>query len=126
VLESPTSDQHTVFRETAEDTSGQLLRLDFFVAPDGFLGSEHLHPKQEECIEVLSSALRCRLGGRERTLGYGDAMAVPPGTPHTLWDEGAEEAHALVEYRPALRMEILFEILFGLGLRRGRQTRRGR
>jgi hypothetical protein len=91
------------------------LRLDFFVAPGGFLGNEHLHPKQEERIEVLSGALRCRIGGRERTLGPGDAVAVHPGTPHTLWNEGAEEAHALVEYRPALRTEVLFETLFGLG-----------
>jgi hypothetical protein len=32
-----------------------------------------------------------------------------------LWNESQEEAHALVEYRPALRMETLFETLFGLG-----------
>lgn len=115
VLESPINGQRAVFRETAQDTGGRLLRLDFFVAPGGFLGNEHLHPRQEERIEVLSGALRCRLGGRERTLGHGDAVAVVPGTPHTLWNEGAEEAHALVEYRPALRTEVLFETLFGLG-----------
>jgi mannose-6-phosphate isomerase-like protein (cupin superfamily) len=107
--------QRAVFRETAEDTAGELLRLDFFVAPGGFLGSEHLHPKQEERIEVLSGTLRCRVGGRERSVGVSEAIAVPPGTPHTLWNEGEEEAHALVAYRPALRMETLFETLFGLG-----------
>ena len=115
VLESPINGQRAVFRETAGDTGGKLLRLDFFVAPGGFLGSEHLHPKQEERIEALSGALRCRLSGSEQTLGRGDAVAVPPGTPHTLWNEGTEEAHALVEYRPALRTEVLFETLFGLG-----------
>jgi quercetin dioxygenase-like cupin family protein len=115
VLESPINGQRAVFRETAGDTGGKLLRLDFFVAPDGFLGNEHLHPRQEERIEVLSGALRCRVGGRERILGPGDAVAVHPGTPHTLWNEGTEEAHALVEYRPALRMEDLFETLFALG-----------
>ena len=47
--------------------------------------------------------------------GRGETIAVPPGTPHTLWNEGEEEAHALVEYRPALRMETLFQTLFGLG-----------
>jgi quercetin dioxygenase-like cupin family protein len=114
-LESPINGQRAVFRETARDTGGDLLRLDFFVAPGGFLGNEHLHPKQEERIEVLSGTLRCRLGGDEQTLGRGDAVSVPPNTPHTLWNEGAEEAHALVEYRPALRTEVLFETLFGLG-----------
>ena len=115
MLESPINRQRAVFRETAEETDGELLRLDFYVAPGGFLGSEHLHPKQEERIEVLSGALRCRLGGHEQNIGQGEAVTVPPVTTHTLWNEGEEEAHALVEYRPALRMETLFETLFGLG-----------
>jgi quercetin dioxygenase-like cupin family protein len=115
VLESPINGQRAVFQQTAEETGGELLRLDFFVAPGGFLGNEHLHPGQEERIEVLSGTLRCRIGGRERNVGAGEVIAVPPGTPHTLWNESQEEAHALVEYRPALRMETLFETLFGLG-----------
>ena len=114
-LESPINGQRAVFRDTAQDTAGELLRLDFFVAPGGFLGNEHLHPVQEERVEVLSGSLRCRLGGAERTLGRGACVAVPPGMPHTLWNVGEEEAHALVEYRPALRTEVLFETLFGLG-----------
>jgi quercetin dioxygenase-like cupin family protein len=115
VLESPINGQRAIFRETAKDTGGALLRLDFFVAPGGFLGSEHLHPRQEERIEVLSGTLRCRVGARERSVGAGEAVTVPPGIPHTLWNESREEARALVEYRPALRMETLFETLFGLG-----------
>jgi quercetin dioxygenase-like cupin family protein len=115
VLESRTNGQRAVFRDTAEDTGGELLRLEFFVAPGGFLGSEHLHPKQEERIEVLSGTLRCRVGGHEQDVGLGQAVIVPAGTTHTLWNDSDEEAHALVEYRPALRMEILFETLFGLG-----------
>src|SRR5215217_696484 len=115
VLKSPINGQRVIFRQTAEYTGGELLRLDFFVAPGGFLGNEHLHPKQEERIEVLSGTLRCRVGGRKRNVGAGEAIAVPPGIPHTLWNESPEEAHAVVEYRPALRMETLFEILFGLG-----------
>jgi quercetin dioxygenase-like cupin family protein len=111
VLESPVNGQRAIFRETARDTDGRLLRLDFFVAPGGFLGNEHLHPSQEERIEVLSGALRCLVGGRERSLHAGESVTVPPGTTHTLWNESQEEAHALVEYRPALRMETLF----GLG-----------
>ena len=115
VLKSPINGQRAVFRETAKDTGGELLRLDFFVAPGGFLGSEHLHPKQEERIEVLSGTLRCRIGGRERSVRLGEAIDIPPSVAHTLWNESQEEAHALVEYRPALRMETLFETLFGLG-----------
>src|SRR5829696_2332119 len=67
VLESPINGQRAVFRETAQDTGGELLRLDFFVAPGGFLGNEHLHPKQEERIEVLSGTLCCGLGRDGKT-----------------------------------------------------------
>jgi mannose-6-phosphate isomerase-like protein (cupin superfamily) len=115
VLESPVNGQRAIFRQTAADTGGRLLRLDFFVAPGGFLGNEHLHPRQEERIEILSGTLRCRIGGRERSVGAGESTAIPQGVPHTLSNESAQEAHAVVEYRPALRMETLFETLFGLG-----------
>jgi mannose-6-phosphate isomerase-like protein (cupin superfamily) len=115
VLESPINLQRAVFRETAEETGGKLLRLDFYVGCGGFLGSEHLHPKQEERIEVLSGSLRCRIGGRERTIEQGEVVTALPGITHTLWNEDEEEAHALVEYRPALGMETLFETPFGLG-----------
>jgi mannose-6-phosphate isomerase-like protein (cupin superfamily) len=124
VLESHTNGQRVVFRETAKDTGGELLRLDFFVAPGGFLGNEHLHPKQEERIEVLSGTLRCRIGGHERNIGPGQAVVVSPVTSHTLWNEGGEETHALVESRPELRMENLFETLFALG-REGKTDERG-
>lgn len=124
VLESPTNGQRAVFRDTAKDTGGELLRLDFFVAPGGFLGNEHFHPKQQERIEVLSGTLRCRLGGHEQSLDQGEAITIPPGLPHTLWNESTEEAHALIEYRPALRMETLFETLFGLG-RDGKTDEKG-
>ena len=77
VLESPTNGQRAIFRETAKDTGGALLRLDFSVAPGGFLGSEHLHPRQEERVEVLSGTLRCRVGGRERNVGAGEAVTAP-------------------------------------------------
>lgn len=124
MLESPINRQRAVFRETAGETGGALLRLDFYLEPGGFLSNEHLHPKQEERIEVVSGTLRCRVGGHERDLGEGEAVSVPPGTTHTLWNEGEEGAHALVEYRPALRMETLFETLFGLG-RDGKTDERG-
>lgn len=101
VFESPLNRQRAVFRETAADTGGELLRLDFYVGPGGFLGNEHLHPRQEERIEVLSGTLRCRVGGRERDLAEGEAITVPQGVTHTLWNEAEEEAHALVEYRLA-------------------------
>lgn len=124
VLESPNAGQRVVFRETSRETGGELLRLDFFVAPGGSLADEHLHPYQEESIHLLSGTLRCRIEGGERVVEAGGSVVLSPGVAHTLWNGGEEEAHALVEYRPALRMENLFETLFELG-RQGKTNEQG-
>ena len=41
-------------------------------------------------------------------------MVVPSGTPHTWWIDGKEDAHVLVEFRPALNTETFFETMYGL------------
>ena len=49
---------------------------------------------------------------------------MPRGTVHRLWNDGEDELHALVEFRPALRTEEGFEQLFGLA-RDGKLGKRG-
>ena len=41
-------------------------------------------------------------------------MVVPSGTPHTWGIDGEEDAHVLVEFRPALNTETFFETMYGL------------
>jgi hypothetical protein len=41
-------------------------------------------------------------------------LAVAPGTLHTWWNDGHEEAHVLVEFRPALHFETILETGYGL------------
>ena len=85
-----------------------------FASHQGAAPPEHVHPRQEERFETVSGVLCARVGGEERTLGAGEGMVVPPGTPHTWWIEGAEDAHVLVEFRPALNTEAFFETMYGL------------
>ena len=49
---------------------------------------------------------------------------MPQGTDHRLWNDGEDELHVVVEFRPALRTEEGFEQLFGLA-RDGKLSRRG-
>lgn len=42
------------------------------------------------------------------------SLVVPKNTPHTWWNEGADEARVLVEVRPALNTETLTETICGL------------
>jgi hypothetical protein len=41
-------------------------------------------------------------------------MVVPAGVGHTFWIEGEEDAHVLVELRPALNTETFLETMYGL------------
>jgi quercetin dioxygenase-like cupin family protein len=102
------------FRQTARDTGGALLSGEMVVAPRGGNGL-HVHPLQEEHFEVLSGTLGVQIGDEHRSLGEGEEATVPPGTPHRWFNEDDQEkARVLLELRPALNTEILFENLYGL------------
>jgi quercetin dioxygenase-like cupin family protein len=125
VLLNPTTGQRLVVRRTAAQTRGRLIEIEIFYPPGGRRPPDHLHPAQEELFEVLKGALRARLDGRVRVLAAGDVLVIPAGAPHALWNDGAEEAHAVWHTYPALRTEALLETLWALG-RAGKTDRRGR
>ncbi len=110
---NPVQGDRAVFRTTARDTNGELLRLDLFVSPRG--GNPlHVHPLQEEYFKAVSGTFGVRVGDEHQSLEGGEEAVVPPGTPHRWWNDTDEEAHVLVELRPALNTEIFFETVYGL------------
>jgi uncharacterized RmlC-like cupin family protein len=78
----------TVFRKTAEETSGELLQVDWIGEPGWTTGPDHVHPRQEERFEVLSGRLGLRVGGVERVHSAGDVVVAPAGAPHAAWNAG--------------------------------------
>ena len=106
-LVNPMTGLRTVFRKTAQETSGELLQVDWIGEPGWTTGPDHVHPRQEERFEVLSGRLGLRVGGVERVHSAGD-----------------DAVHVLVDFRPALRTEIAFETLAGLA-RDGKTNRAG-
>ena len=111
---NPRQKDRIVFKQTARETGGRLLRVDMFASPGAASPPEHIHLRQEERFETVSGVLRARVDGQERTLGAGEAMVVPAGTSHTWWIDGEEDAHVLLEFRPALNTETFFETMYGL------------
>jgi mannose-6-phosphate isomerase-like protein (cupin superfamily) len=124
ILENPVSGERIVFRKTASDTNGELLAFELFLAPDGHVPGAHVHPRQEESFEVVEGAMKFRRGLKTVFARAGDTVVVPPGVVHRFEDAGEEPAHVLVEVRPALRMEQLFETATALA-REGRTNRKG-
>lgn len=112
------------FRKTTQETNGEFLQVEFALRPRGVIVEPHLHPRQTERFEVLAGKLRGQVRGEERTAAVGDVVVVPPGTPHSWWNDGDEEARLLLEFRPALRTEQFFERIFALA-RAGKTDERG-
>jgi quercetin dioxygenase-like cupin family protein len=113
-LVHPVTGERLVFRKRSRDTGGELLEFDLLLAPGGFIAAEHVHPNQEERFEIDGAELMFRVGGVERLYRPGDVGVVPAGVAHTLWNPSQVEAATVIQLRPALDMETVFETLFGL------------
>jgi hypothetical protein len=46
-VRNPRQNERIVFRRTAREMGGRLLRLEMLVSPGGAPPPEHLHPRQE-------------------------------------------------------------------------------
>lgn len=114
ILEHPVTGEKIIFRTTAQDAAGELMQADLIVKPHGFAAAEHIHPLQEERFEVLAGSVKLRVNGATREVHTAETAIVPPRTPHTWWNDADQEAHVLVDVRPALRIEEFFETFFGL------------
>jgi len=124
VLDNPVSGERFIFSETAADTGGELLAVEFVVAPDGRVPGGHVHPVQEERFEVVSGRMRFKTGRKTVLAGPGDTLIVPPGTYHRFASAGDDPAVIRVEVRPALKMEQLWETTVALAAE-GRTFRSG-
>ena len=62
---------------------------------------EHFHPKAEEIYYITHGTGRLRIEGEVREVKAGDAIAIPPGRRHKLWNTGAETLRLLCCCSPA-------------------------
>ncbi len=124
-LVNPVTGLRTVFRQTSDDTGGELLQVDWIAAPGWTTGPDHVHRLQAERFEVISGELGLRVDGVEHFLEAGEVLEAPAGAAHAAWNVSREDdVHVLVDFRPALRTEVAFEALAGLA-RDGKTTRAG-
>lgn len=69
--------------------------------PAGGSTQEHYHAVTEEIYYITAGRGRIRIGAEEREIGPGDAIAIPPGRRHKLWNTGAEPLALLCCCAPA-------------------------
>ena len=73
--------------------------------PVGASTQEHYHPKAEEIYYITQGIGRMRIESELRDVKPGDAVAIPPGKKHKLWNTGAEILHLLCCCAPAYENE---------------------
>lgn len=73
--------------------------------PVGSSTQEHYHVKAEEIYFITHGRGRMRVETEEREVGPGDAIAIPPGREHKLWNEGDEVLRLLCCCAPAYEHE---------------------
>jgi mannose-6-phosphate isomerase-like protein (cupin superfamily) len=69
--------------------------------PVGGATQEHYHAQTEEIYYLTHGAGRIRIDGEERDVSAGDAIAIPPGARHKLWNTGSEPLRLLCCCAPA-------------------------
>jgi mannose-6-phosphate isomerase-like protein (cupin superfamily) len=69
--------------------------------PAGASTQEHYHIKTEEIYYITHGAGRIRIAGETRDVKTGDAIAIPPGRKHKLWNTGNEPLRLLCCCAPA-------------------------
>src|ERR687894_2007290 len=95
-LVNPVTGLRTVFRKTARETDGELLRGNWIGDPGWITAPDHVHRYQEERFEVLSGRLGLRVEGDERVLEEGEAITAPAGSAHAVRNAGEDKVHALI------------------------------
>jgi quercetin dioxygenase-like cupin family protein len=112
IVHDPARRQRYCFRRTAADTNGEMLQVEVW-ATRGANVPPHVHPSQEERFEVLAGAVTFWVDGERRPATAGDTVSAPPGSVHAFENKG-DEAHLMVEVRPALDLQEFLEAAAGL------------
>ena len=63
--------------------------------PVGGATKEHYHPLCEEIYYITHGTGRMRIEGELRDVKPGDAIGIPPGKTHKLWNTGSGVLHLL-------------------------------
>lgn len=115
-LRNPVTGHWVVFLQTAAETGGELLQLEYGVEhPEKKPAVPvHIHLQSEERFDVVAGQLGVVLDGEQHVLGEGEQALIPPGTPHTFWNAGQGELRFITDVRPAGDLQTYWETVFGL------------
>jgi len=115
-ITNPTIGHRITFLQTAVQTNGDLLQIEYIVEkPESKPAIPlHKHLKCAERFETVYGKLGVIVDGERRVLGIGESVTIPPGTPHTFWNAGDGELRFITEVQPPGDLQTYWETVFGL------------
>ncbi len=124
IIENPLHGERIRFLKTTPETNGELVQYESWLAPGSGVGPPHVHPVQESHFRVVAGRPSFSIHGARFELGPAQELTIPAKTQHCLWNDGQEEAHLIVEFRPGMLKQEFYETFFGL-TRDGKHELRG-
>jgi uncharacterized cupin superfamily protein len=98
---SVTVTEQLAVQPLADLAGARSLRANVWaLAPGDWSWGRHVHREQEELYLVLDGRLRVEAGGGTFELGAREALVVPAGVPHQLWNAGEDEVTYLAAAAP--------------------------
>jgi quercetin dioxygenase-like cupin family protein len=76
------------------------VQLDLYCVGPGQTQKPHVHADQDKIYVVLEGRGRFSVGGRDDTLGPGEAIVAPAGQEHGLVNDGSHPMLVLVVVSP--------------------------
>src|SRR5256885_7780592 len=74
--------------------------------PPGGSTQEHYHKRTEEIYYITHGEGRMRIETETREVKPGDAIAIPPGLKHKIWNIGNEPSASIAAARPPTNIPI--------------------
>ena len=113
-LYCPPAGKRIRIAESAEETGGEYVRFEMWLDPDSRGPYLHVHPIQDEVLEVVSGRLGVTVSGETETLEPGERVDIPRGAAHQFWNEFDGETHIFGELRPGRRTDEFLPLAFAL------------
>jgi len=101
----PSIDQTMIITALAEETGGEISRVEIDLAARQAGPPAHIHPGQREIYTVESGELTVTLDGTPHIVGPGQSIEVASGTVHKFSNKSDESVRFSAEHLPALRFE---------------------
>ncbi|GAB3410347.1 hypothetical protein GCM10027435_00870 [Haloparvum alkalitolerans] len=116
LIEAPRSGKRVRYLETPDATGEDAATFEMWLAPppESHGPMRHVHPEQDETLEVRTGRLGVWHDGETRRLSPGERATIPAGDPHRFWNAGEGELHMVGSVAPALATEPFMYVTYGL------------